>query len=366
MEKILFSWSSGKDSALALQEIQRGGQYEIVALLTTLTQDYDRVSMHGVQRGLLEAQAAVLGLPLEKVWIGRNASNQDYETQMRAVLERYQAEGVQRVAFGDLFLEDIRKYRQANLAQIGMCPIFPLWGKNTRGLAQQMLREGFRSVVTCVDTQVLAPEFAGREIDAAFLIDLPPTVDPCGENGEFHTFVYAAPIFAQPIRFSLGEKVLRDNRFYFADLIPVEIKSFRPEDQAEVKSLILAGLVDHWGVLDPTKNPDLNDIAHSYAGATFLVAWQAGRVVGSGALVPRGGGRAEVVRMSVAKDLRRSGIGKLILTRLIEQARTDGYSQVFLETTDTWQEVIAFYLRFGFEITHYSDGDVYFRMLLSK
>jgi uncharacterized protein (TIGR00290 family) len=219
MEKILFSWSSGKDSALALQEIQRGGQYEVVALLTTLTQDYDRVSMHGVRRVLLEAQAAALGLPLEKIWIGRNASNQVYETQMRIVLERYQAEGVQKVAFGDLFLEDIRKYRQANLAKIGMCPIFPLWGQNTRALAQQLIREGFRSVVTCVDTQVLAPEFAGREIDAAFLADLPPAIDPCGENGEFHTFVYAGPIFAQPIRFSLGEKVLRDNRFYFTDLI---------------------------------------------------------------------------------------------------------------------------------------------------
>jgi putative acetyltransferase len=144
----------------------------------------------------------------------------------------------------------------------------------------------------------------------------------------------------------------------------IEIKPFQPENQTEVKSLILAGLVDHWGVLDPTKNPDLNDITHSYAGATFLVAWQGGRVVGSGALVPRGDGRAEVVRMSVAKDLRRSGIGKLILTRLIEQARVEGCQQVILETTDTWQEVIAFYLRFGFEITHYTDGDVYFRLNL--
>ena len=142
------------------------------------------------------------------------------------------------------------------------------------------------------------------------------------------------------------------------------LRPFQPGDQEACKALVLSGLVDHWGVLDPTKNPDLNDIARSYARATFLVAWQGERVVGSGALVPRGGGSAEVVRMSVAKDLRRSGIGKLILTRLIEQARADGCRQVILETTDTWQEVIAFYLRFGFEITHYMDGDVYFRLNL--
>ena len=146
----------------------------------------------------------------------------------------------------------------------------------------------------------------------------------------------------------------------------ISVQPFCPADQAEVKSLILAGLVDHWGVLDPTKNPDLEDIAAAYAGATFLVARLAGRIVATGALVPRGEGVAEIVRMSVARDLRRRGLGRSILTRLIEQARRDGLRQVVLETTDTWQEVIAFYLDFGFRITHYAGGDVYFALDLGE
>lgn len=221
MDRLLFSWSSGKDSALALHEILKSGQYEVAALLTTLTVDYDRVSMHGVRRVLLEAQAAALGLPLEKIWIRPNATNADYETQMRQTLERYHAAGVNAVAFGDLFLQDVRQYREANLAQSGMQAVFPLWARDTRDLFHSMVRSGFKAVVTCVDTQALGAEFSGREIDETFLADLPAGVDPCGENGEYHSFVYAGPIFKNPIAFTLGEQVLRENRFSYVDLAPV-------------------------------------------------------------------------------------------------------------------------------------------------
>lgn len=220
MEKVLFSWSSGKDSALALYEIQKSRDYEVAALLTTITGDYDRVSMHGVRRVLLEQQARVLGLSLEKIEITKNAGNDEYEAKMRQVLVRYQSLGVTSVIFGDIFLADIRKYREENLAKIGMKAVFPLWGKDTRELAQSMISNGFQAVTTCVDTQVLGKEFAGRHIDAHFLESLPEGIDPCGENGEYHSFVYDGPIFQSPIRIHLGEKVLRDDRFYYCDVEP--------------------------------------------------------------------------------------------------------------------------------------------------
>jgi uncharacterized protein (TIGR00290 family) len=222
MEPILFSWSSGKDSALALHEVLGSGSYTVAALLTTVTADYDRVSMHGVRRELLEAQASALRLPLEKIWIRPNASNQDYEDQMRAALERYQAGGVNAVAFGDLYLQDVRQYRETQLAQVGMRALFPLWARDTRELFHHLLRSGFKAVVTCVDTQALPAEFCGREIDETFLADLPAGIDPCGENGEFHSFAYAGPIFSRPIAFTRGERVLREGRFQYIDLLPEE------------------------------------------------------------------------------------------------------------------------------------------------
>ncbi len=220
MEDILVSWSSGKDSALALYEILQEKRYSVAALLTTVTRDYDRISMHGVRRVLLEQQAEALGLPLEKVILTKDASNEDYEGRMREVLGRYQARGVRSVAFGDLFLEDIRKYREDNLAKVDMTGVFPLWKRDTSELAGTLLELGFRAVVTCVDTQALGREFAGREIDGAFLAALPNGVDPCGENGEYHSFVYGGPVFRSPIRFTRGETALRDNRFAFCDLMP--------------------------------------------------------------------------------------------------------------------------------------------------
>lgn len=219
-KKALLSWSSGKDSALALHEIQKNQDYEIVALLTTLTEDYDRVSMHGVRRELLEEQARSMGLPLEMVLIHKDAANDEYEREMGKALERYRCQGVNSVVFGDIFLADIRKYREDNLAKAGMQAVFPLWNQDTRMLIRNLLDSGFRAVTTCVDTYVLGQEFAGREIDESFVASLPEGIDPCGENGEFHSFVYKGPIFSKAISIQRGEKVLRENRFFYCDLLP--------------------------------------------------------------------------------------------------------------------------------------------------
>ncbi len=221
MEKVLFSWSSGKDSALALYELQKSRDIEVVALLTTITEGYDRISMHGVRQELLKQQAEAIGLPLEEVKIPQKATNDEYEERMCKTLSAYQAKGVNSVAFGDIFLEDLRAYREKNLARIGMRGIFPIWKRETRGLVTELCRLGFKAIITCVDTQVLGKEFAGRQISEQFLEELPLHVDACGENGEFHTFVYDGPIFIRRIAFELGDKVLREDRFYFYDLKPV-------------------------------------------------------------------------------------------------------------------------------------------------
>jgi uncharacterized protein (TIGR00290 family) len=220
METILFSWSGGKDSAAALHEIRKDPNFRIAALLTTVTEDYDRISMHGVRRVLLERQAAALGLPLEIVLITKNATNEEYEASMGKVLAKYKKAGITSVAFGDIFLEDLRQYREEKLAQMDLKGIFPIWKRDTRELAQAFIQMGFKAITTCVDTQVLGEQFVGREIDQEFLSELPPTVDPCGENGEFHSFVHDGPVFKQPIRCTTGERVLREDRFYYCDLIP--------------------------------------------------------------------------------------------------------------------------------------------------
>ena len=219
MEKVLFAWSGGKDSTMALQAMISSG-YEITVLLTTITKDYDRISMHGVPTVLLERQGKSLGLPIEKVYIAKNASIKEYESQMKHRLLHYQNRGVSSVVFGDIFLEDLRQYREESLAELGMRGIFPIWKKDTAELARRFVHLGYKAVVTCVDTEALNPAFSGREFDEQFLSDLPPTVDPCGENGEFHSFVYDGPIFKQKITHRKGAVVLRENRFSFCDLIP--------------------------------------------------------------------------------------------------------------------------------------------------
>jgi len=218
-EKVLFSWSGGKDSALALYEICKTRKYEIVALLTTLTEDYDRVSMQGVRRALLEKQTESLGYTLEKIFISKNCSNEEYEFKIREVLEKYLTLGVSHVVFGDIFLEDVRRYRDENLDNLGMKGIYPLWKLDTTNLAHRFIDLGFKAVVTCVDSKKLNRKFVGKLFDEQFLSELPPNVDPLGENGEFHSFVYEGPIFRERIAYTTGEVVLRDNRFYFCDLV---------------------------------------------------------------------------------------------------------------------------------------------------
>jgi uncharacterized protein (TIGR00290 family) len=217
--RAILAWSGGKDSALALYEMTRQDRTQVVALLTTVTEGYDRISMHGVRRELLAEQAKALGYPLEEVRLPQQCTNELYEQRMGQALEKYHQSGIARAAFGDLFLEDVRAYREERLSRIGMRGIFPLWGRNTSEVARQFVGLGFRAVVVCVDTQALDRAFAGRDYDEDLLKDLPPEVDPCGENGEFHTFVYAGPLFHRPVRIERGEKILRENRFYYCDLV---------------------------------------------------------------------------------------------------------------------------------------------------
>jgi uncharacterized protein (TIGR00290 family) len=217
-EPILFCWSGGKDSAMALLMLLQQ-DVRVAALLTTVTEGYERISMHGVRRELLERQAESIGLPLHEVRIPPQCVNPVYEARMEEALRLYYGRGVRRVAFGDIFLEDLRSYRENNLARLGMTALFPLWKRNTRELIGFFHARRFRAIATCVDTTVLDPSFAGRQLDDSFFGDLPPGADPCGENGEFHTFVYDGPIFHFPIPVRTGELVSRDG-FVFCDLLP--------------------------------------------------------------------------------------------------------------------------------------------------
>jgi len=221
-ERILLSWSGGKDSAFSLYELRKTSQFAVAALVTTVTEGYDRISMHGVRRTLLEQQAASLGIPLEQIVISQKASNEEYETKMRALLEKYLRQGVTKVGFGDLFLEDVRKYRDENLAKIGMTGIYSLWRRDTTAMAHEFISLGFRAVICCVDSKALDCRFVGRDFDEELISGLPSTVDPCGENGEFHSFVYDGPIFQHRIPVTKGEISFRDDRFYYCDLIPGE------------------------------------------------------------------------------------------------------------------------------------------------
>jgi uncharacterized protein (TIGR00290 family) len=217
-EPILFCWSGGKDSAMALHTLLHQNDIRIAALLTTVTETYDRISMHGVRRELLHQQAQSIGLPLHEVLIPPQCVNPIYEARMEQALRTHLDQGVRNVAFGDIFLEDLRAYREKNLARIGMTALFPIWKRDTRELIHSFQANKFRAIAVCVDPKAIAPTFAGRELDASFFRDLPPHADPCGENGEFHTFVYDGPIFRSPIHVRTGEVVNRDG-FIFCDLL---------------------------------------------------------------------------------------------------------------------------------------------------
>jgi uncharacterized protein (TIGR00290 family) len=218
--KALIAWSSGKDSAWALYEARRGGDYEIVGALTTVTEIFGRVSMHGVREELLRAQLEAIGIPLRIVPIPFPCPNEVYEARMEAALSHAKAEGVSHVIFGDLFLEDVRAYREAKMAGTGITPVFPLWGRPTNVLAHAMIEGGLKTHLVTVDLKAMPKSFAGRKFDEALLNSLPPGVDPCGERGEFHTCVLDGPMFNRAIAASVGEVVEREG-FAFADLVPV-------------------------------------------------------------------------------------------------------------------------------------------------
>lgn len=211
------SWSTGKDSAFALYQLRTRTDIEVTGLLTTVTEDYNRVSMHAVREELLELQAKSLGIPLYKVKIPSKCTNEIYELRMKAAINEAKKLHISCMAFGDLFLEDIRKYRVEKLKDTGIEPLFPLWNLPTKELANEIINSGFKAVITCIDPKVLPESFAGREYDQKFLADLPTQVDPCGENGEFHTFIYDGPIFNKPIPIHVGERILRDG-FIFTDV----------------------------------------------------------------------------------------------------------------------------------------------------
>ncbi|TDX00080.1 Dph6-related ATP pyrophosphatase [Dinghuibacter silviterrae] len=218
----MFNWSGGKDSALALWTALQTGDYEVRCLLTTLSREYARVSMHGVRENLLDRQAAAIGIPLKKAFLAEDAGMDTYNAVLRNALLEMGTEGIHTALFGDIFLEDLRAYREKNLAEAGWTAAFPLWQRPTRDLLLEFIDLGFQAVIVCVDGTRLDASFAGRLLDRSLLNDLPPDVDPCGENGEFHSFVYAGPLFREPVPFRKGEVVYRtyaNAGFYFCDLI---------------------------------------------------------------------------------------------------------------------------------------------------
>lgn len=219
-EPIALSWSGGKDSALALHALRESGAYDVRVLLTTVTADYNRISVHGVRRDLLERQAHSLGLPLEIALIPPSCSNNDYEQVFGEALARCRESGLTGMAAGDLYLEDVRAYREKMVAAHGLKAFFPLWGRDTTQVARDFIDAGFKAILSCVDTHALNGNFVGRSFDAELLRDLPAHIDPCGENGEFHTFVWNGPGFSEPVFCARGEIVLRDERFAFCDLLP--------------------------------------------------------------------------------------------------------------------------------------------------
>jgi uncharacterized protein (TIGR00290 family) len=218
---VLLAWSGGKDSSLALARLRADPAVHVCALITAVTSGFDRISIHGVRRELLERQAAAIGLPLIVASLESQAPNAAYETAWASALAEGSArfDGATHVAYGDLFLADVRAYREAQLRTLGYTPLYPIWGEDTVALARAFIRDGFRAVLTCVDTTQLDAKFAGREFDEALLNELPANVDPCGERGEFHTFVWAGPHMREPVKLTAGEQLLRDNRFQYCDFL---------------------------------------------------------------------------------------------------------------------------------------------------
>ncbi len=219
MEKAIFAWSGGKDSTLALHRVLLEKKYDVVSLLTTMSLDYDRISMHGVRRELLEAQAETIGIPLKKVYVKTSPSNVEYEKKMSQTMLKFKSQGVNICIFGDIFLEDLRVWREEKLSQIGFTAHFPIWKIDTLKLAKEFFDLNYKAKIAVVDTKAINQSFSGREFDQSFVDDLPKTADPCGENGEFHSFVYSGPIFKKQLEIKTGEQIMRENRFYYTDLL---------------------------------------------------------------------------------------------------------------------------------------------------
>lgn len=219
MSRVALSWSSGKDSAWTLHTLQLQAEHEIAALVTTINMEHERVAMHAVRRQLVNAQAEAAGIPLIEVPIPNPCSNADYEAAMTTLIDELRRRDIDHMAFGDLFLEDIRAYREDRLQGTGITPLFPLWQQPTGDLAQRMIEGGLKAVLTCIDPKQLAPEFSGRYFDFQLLGELPDSVDPCGEHGEFHSFVFEGPMFRQPVAITVGETIERDG-FFFTDICP--------------------------------------------------------------------------------------------------------------------------------------------------
>ena len=220
MKSVLLSWSGGKDSTLALHKVLIKKIYEVKFLFTTISEEYNRISMHGVRAELLESQGKSLGFNIRMIKIPKDVGNEEYAAIMKKEMLSLKSMKINDVVFGDLLLEDVRKYRESNLSKIGMTAIFPLWGKNSQELAKEFIDLGFKAIITCVDSTFLDDSYIGQLYNDDFLLSIPSNVDPCGENGEFHTFVYDGPIFSYPIEFKKGEIVFREDRFYYIDLIP--------------------------------------------------------------------------------------------------------------------------------------------------
>ena len=219
MEKVIVSWSSGKDSALALYEVMNNPEVQLVGLLTTINEDSSQVSMHHIDQALVEQQAASIGLPLEVIYFNPNDSYENYEISMRDVLSRYQHEGVTAVVSGDIFLEELRARREQNLARIGLRAVFPLWDLDTQDLLAKFIHLGFKAVITSVDSELLDEVYLGKLIDSQFYKSLPKEVDPCGEQGEYHSFVFDGPIFQMPVQYTMGEVKTHEDRYFYCDLI---------------------------------------------------------------------------------------------------------------------------------------------------
>lgn len=217
---VAISWSGGKDCMMALYEVIKRKDIQVACLLTTITEGFERVTMHGVRKELIKTQAQAIGYELEEVYIPPYASNKIYEERMEKAIKKLMEKGIKTHVFGDIFLEDVRKYREKNLEKLGIEGIWPIWGIDTRILARKFIELGFKAIVCCIDSKSLGKEFVGKDFNEDFLNMLPSDVDPCGERGEFHTFVYDGPLFKYRVNFKLGDIVLRENRFYYIDLIP--------------------------------------------------------------------------------------------------------------------------------------------------